>query len=76
MRCVGNIRLLRVIVAVLCAYAGLGYRTADASWLSQTMGEKSIYSLNKVSEASDDAISVRLYKNGVFETVNYKLSLK
>ena len=76
MRCVGNIRLLRVIVAVLCAYAGLGYRTADASWLSQTMGEKSIYSLNKVEEASDDAISVRLYKNGVFETVNYKLSLK
>ncbi len=74
MRSKEEIKLFGFWIAVLCAYLGLSSSEAWAN-LGQTFGDKSIYSLNKVSEASDDAISVSLYKDGVFETVNYKLSL-
>lgn len=75
MRCGEDIKLLRNLVVILCAYVGLGMWPANASWLAQTMGEKSIYSLNKVEEASDGTTSISVYKDGVFVDVNYKLVL-
>ena len=75
MRCVGDIKLLRIFVTILCAYAVWGGRTANASLITQTLSEKSIYSFSEVEEASTDTISIRMYKNGVFDVVNYKLDL-
>ena len=57
---------------------GLGVDVADASVLSSTLGDSSVYTLTKVSESADNTIPILVYdkEKSSFETINYEFAIK
>ncbi len=77
MRYRGEISVFRMLFLLLCAYAGLGYRTANASDFVPTLGNASAYTLTKTNSSSNGSIPFLIYdkEKGVFETINYTLEI-
>lgn len=77
-RCKGEIKLLKVLVAVLGGYVGFSVNVADASFYAPTRGEESSYLFTKVQSPALNTISVPFYNKdlGVIENTNLELNTK